>query len=328
MASCLVVGGSGYVGRELCGQLARRGDELFVIGRSDRPENMPGEWLKGDITQAESIRRTLGDFKFDVIYHVASLPGDTGNPVQMVTVNLLGLTHILVYARDIGVKRFVLTSSGSAYEWYPATKFNPPDYMPVDEEHPTRPKDMYSSTKRMQEILAMTFYHQYRLPTTVIRLTAVVGSGGRGGGRGWREFAEMLKEGKRVQIPHFTMSELCHYVDLRDAARMHIVLGEHPNAVGEIFNCCGPAPIRGSEFAAIVQRVVPGIKVETGYPWSMAQGGELAFDGSKAKRLLGFEPQYTLEDSIRHIKEWVDARGLEEGPSESDRAYSNGIRIS
>ena len=78
----------------------------------------------------------------------------------------------------------------------------------------------------------MTFYHQYGLPVTALRLTAVVGPGGRGGGRGWLEFAEMLAAGESVQIPHFSMAELCHYVDLRDTARMHIAAGEHPNAPG------------------------------------------------------------------------------------------------
>lgn len=309
MAKCLVVGGSGYVGRELCRQLADRGDEVFVFGRSDQPAGTPGVWLKGDITKQETIQAAWGDYKFDIIHHLASLPGDTGDPVQMVTVNVLGLTNMLVYARDTEVKRVVVSSSISAYEWFPATKFNSPDYMPVDEEHPTRPKDMYSSTKRMQEILAMTFYHQYGLPVAVLRLTAVVGPRGSGGGRGYRDMAQKLKEGKTVQIPHFTMDELCHYVDIRDVARMHIVASEHPNAVGEIFNCCGPAPTRGSEFAEIITRIVPGIEVEVGFPWSMAQGGEISFDMSKAKRLLDFEPQYTLEDAIWSIKEWVDAGG-------------------
>ena len=250
-----------------------------------------------------------------------SSPGD---PVEMVTMNVLGLTNMLVYARDTEVKRFVLSSSISAVEWYPATKFNPPDYMPVDEEHPARPRDMYSSTKRAQEILALTFYHQYGLPVTVLRLTAVVGPGGRGGGRGWYEFSEKIAEGKSVQVPHFSPDELCHYVDLRDAARMHIVAGEHPNAVGEIFNCCGPGPTRGSEFIEIVERIVPGIKVDTGFPWSMAQGGEIAFDMSKAKRLLDFEPQYTLAGSIQSIKDWVDGGGLEEQAA-SDSGYGAGV---
>lgn len=325
MTKCLVVGGSGYVGRELIRQLAQRGDDVYVFGRSSQPENMPGVWLNGDITRPDTIQAALGNHQFDIIHHVASLPGDTGDPVQMVTVNLLGLTHMLVYSRDTKVKRFVLSSSISALEWYPATKFNPPDYMPVDEEHPARPKDMYASTKRMQEILALTFYHQYGLPVTALRLTAVVGPGGRGGGRGWREFAEMLQASESVQIPHFSMEELCHYVDIRDVARMHMVAAEHHNAVGQIFNCCGPAPTRGTEFAAIIEQLAPGIKVETGFPWSMAQGGEIAFDMSKAKRLLGFEPQYTLEDSIRSIKAWVDAGGLTEDRPEGDKAYTSGV---
>ena len=325
MAKCLVVGGSGYVGRELCRQLADRGNEVFVFGRSDQPAGAPGVWLKGDITKQDTIQAALGDYKFDIIHHLASLPGDTGDPVQMVTVNLLGLTNMLVYARDTEVKRFVLASSLSAYEWFPATKFNPPDYMPVDEEHPTRPKDMYSSTKRMQEILALTFHHQYGLPVAVLRLTAVVGPRGSGGGRGYRDMAEKLEEGKSVQIPHFTMAELCHYVDIRDVARLHIAAGEHPNAVGEIFNCSAAAPTRGSEFAEIIDRIVPGIEVEVGFPWSMAQGEELSLDMSKAKRLLDFEPQYSLEDAIWSIKEWVDAGGLEDGPSEADRQYGSGV---
>jgi UDP-glucose 4-epimerase len=318
MTKCLVVGGTGYVGRELCRQLADRGQKVFVFGRSEPPDTLPGVWLKGDITQEETLRAILGDERFDVIYHVASLPGDTGNPVEMVAVNLLGLTHVLNYARDTKVERFVLSSSISAYEWYPATEFNPPEYLPVDEEHPTRPKDMYASTKRAQEILAMTFYHQFGLPVTVLRLTAVVGPGGRGGGRSWREFAQQLGEGKRIQVPHFSAEELCHYVDLRDVARMHITVAEHPAAVGEIFNCCGPKPTSGAEFSAIVKYFAPGIKVEYGFPWSMAQGGKIAFDMSKAKTTIGFAPRYTMDDSIQSIKDWINADGLAEEDSDDE----------
>jgi nucleoside-diphosphate-sugar epimerase len=234
---------------------------------------------------------------------------------------------MLIYARDTEVKRFVLTSSGSALEWYPGTRFNPPDYMPVDEEHPARPRDMYASTKRMQEILALTFYHQYGLPVTVLRLLAVVGRDGRGGARGYRELAEMMRAGEKAQIPHFSKDELCHYVDLRDVARMHIVAGEHPNAVGEIFNCGAALPTRGHEFAAMIEKLVPGIRAEVGFPWSMAQGGEICFSMEKAKRLLDFEPQYTLEDSLQDIKAWIDEGGLdEEQRPPSDDAYSGGIR--
>ena len=311
MVRCLVAGGSGYVGQELCRQLVERGDSVHVLSRSVRPAGALGAWLYADITDERSLRAVLSDHQFDVIYHAASLPTDTGDPLQMVTVNLVGLTHLLMYARDTRVRRFVLTSSVSALGWYPGARFVEPDYLPVDEEHRERPRDMYSTTKRAQELLALTFYHQYGVPVTALRLTTVVGPGGRGGGRSWREFAEQLHAGRKVQIPFFTMHEVVHFVDSRDVARMHIVAGEHPRAPGEIFNCCGPAPTSARDFAEMIRRVAPGIEIEAGYPWSPAPGGELYFSMEKAKRLLDFAPRYNIEDSVRNIKAWADAGGLQ-----------------
>ena len=138
----------------------------------------------------------------------------------------------------------------------------------------------------------------------------------------------MLTRGEPVQVPHFSAEEICHYVDLRDVARMFIAAAEHPAAVGEIFNCCGAEPTRGSEFTEILQRLSPGTQVEFGFPWSMAQGGEVAFDMSKARKLLEFIPQYNLEDSIRSIVDWVAAGGLEEEEaSTKDKTYGDGVRV-
>ena len=324
MNNFLVTGASGYVGREVVRQLLAVGKQVTALGRTAPPEGVA--FLRADLVDASGLERALAATSFDCVIHLASLPGDTGDPLQMMRVNVNGCQHLLEYARQSAVQRFVLASSISAYEWYPATKFNPPDRMPVDEEHPCRPKDMYATSKRMQELLATTYQHQYHVPTTALRLTAVVGPNGRGGGRGWREFAEKLAEGRSVQIPHFSMEELCHYVDIRDVGRMHLVAAEHPNAVGQIFNCCGPAPTRGSEFAAAVRRVAPGIEVACGFPWSMAQGGEVAFDMSKAKRLLGFEPRYSLADSLRSIKQWVDDGGLSENPMAKPEPFGAGVK--
>ena len=324
MKRILVTGATGYVGCEVVSQLLSSGKEVTGLGRTLPPHNLP--FIKADLTDAPGLDNALSGKSFDCIMHIASLPGDTGDPRQMVSVNINGCLNLLEYARKAKVKRFVLAGSISAYEWYPATKFNPPDYMPVDENHPCRPKDMYSTTKRMQELLAMTYYYQYGVPSAVLRLTAVVGPRGKGGGRGWREFAEKLAEGKSVQIPHFSADELCHYVDVRDVARMFLAVSEHPKAVGEIFNCCGPAPTRGSEFAGVVKELVPGIKVEYGFPWSMAQGKEVSFSIDKAKKLLGFEPIYTLADAVKNIKEWIDKGGLVEKKSARDKSYGAGVR--
>jgi nucleoside-diphosphate-sugar epimerase len=301
MAKVLVTGGTGYVGRTLVNALLERGDDVTVFSRS-RPTADVG-WIEGDVKVAAAVWQCVGIRNLDVIYHLASLPGDTGDPKEMIRVNVDGLTCLLDAARATNIGRFVLASSISAYEWYPATKFRPPVRMPVDEDHPCRPQDIYSSTKRIQEILAETYFHQYGLPTTILRLTAVVGPDGSGGGRMWREFADQLREGHKVQVPLLSRDELSHFVDVRDVAAMHIAVADHPAAVGETFNCCAARATRGHEFAQCVKSLVPTAEVEFGYPWSMAQGGEIEFDMAKIKRLVGFVPRYSLEDAVQNIFE-------------------------
>jgi len=303
MAKVLVVGGTGYVGSELVRQLLEHQEKVSVLSRSQPTKKV--EWLKADTTDKESLLEKLEGKNYEVIYHVASLPGDTGSPEEMIRVNIVGLTNMLQFANMSKVKRFVLSSSISAQGWYPATKFEKPLYMPVDEKHPCRPKDMYCSSKRMQEILALTFYYQYKVPVTILRLTAVVGSKGKGGGKMWKDFALEMKEGKEIQLPLFSPEERSHFVDIRDVAAMHIIAGTHPGAVGEIFNCCGPKATSGEEFSKAVKDIVPQAKVKFGYPWSMAQGGEIEFDMRKMEKLLGYKPHYTISDSLRNIFDWI-----------------------
>lgn len=324
MKTILITGGTGFVGAEVVKQLLETDEKITALGRTRPQEDI--DFIQADLTDSENLTKVLEGKKFDCIMHLASLPSDTGNPQQMLSVNVNGCLNLLEYARKTSVQRFVLASSISAYEWYPATKFNPPDYLPVDENHPCRPKDMYATTKRMQELLIIAYHKQYGVPTTALRLTAVVGPRGKGGGRGWREIAEQMAEGKLVKIPHFSADEVCHYVDIRDVARMFLPAGEHPEAVGEIFNCCGPKAVSGSEFAEIVKSIIPGIEVEYGFPWSMAQGGRIEFDMSKAERLIGFKPLYQLEESIRSIKDWIDAGGLKTDGAK-DESYGTGVSM-
>ena len=323
MDRVLITGSTGFVGTEVVKQLLECGKKVTGLSHKSIKDRI--SYIKADITDYKKLMIALDNKSFDYIMHIASLPGDTGNPVEMINMNINGTQNILEFARKTKIKKFILASSISAYEWYPATKFNPPDYLPVDEKHPCRPKDMYSTTKFMQELLAMTYYYQYEVPVTALRLTAVVGPNGKGGGRGWRVFAEELAAGKKIQIPHFSKEELCHYVDIRDVARMFIAAAEHPKSTGEIFNCVGPIPTSGFEFENIVKKLVPGIKVEYGFPWSMAQGGKIEFDMSKAKKLINFKSIYTLADSIKSIKEWVDSGGLKARNFKNEK-YEDGVK--
>ena len=320
MSNYLVSGATGYVGQEVIRHLIAGGHKVVAISRRSPPLNV--QHICKDIT------KTLKDIQLgipiDYILHLASLPGDTGNPEEMLNVNAMGCLNVLEWARVLNVKHIVVASSISAYEWYPATKYSPPDYLPIDEMHPCRPKDMYSVTKRIQELLCQTYYYQYNVPVTCLRLTAVIGPDGQGGGRSWRIIAQELSEGETVRIPHFSKEEICHYVDIRDVARMLIAASQSEATIGEIFNCCGPKAVSGEQFEKVITDIFPNKKVVYGYPWSMAQGGHIEFSMEKAKKLFGFEPNYDVHSSILYIKEWIDNGGLRQNISREE-AFANGI---
>ena len=99
-------------------------------------------------------------------------------------------------------------------------------------------------------------------------------------------------------------------LDLRVGKILEVA--EHPNAIGEIFNCCASEPTLGSDFIQIVKELIAGIEVECGFPLGLAQGGKISFSMEKAKKILGFEPKYTFADAVKSIKDWIDTGGLEE----------------
>jgi nucleoside-diphosphate-sugar epimerase len=322
MNKYLVTGCNGFVGKELINHLKNNNKKFIGI---DQNVQEGDNSIQVDITDSNDLNKALCNEPVDYIIHLASASRDIGNDTQMVKINLNGLQNLLEYALKLKAKRFVLASSTSSYGYYPSTKFETPEYMPVNEKHICRPKNIYSTTKLMQELLTLNYYYQHNLPVAILRFTAVVGPAGSGGGLIWMDFARNLAEGKKIQIPHFSPEELNHYVDIRDVARMLITASENNNAVGEIFNCCGPKPTRGYEFEKIIKEISPGIEVEYGYPWSPTQGKEIAFDMSKALSMLDFKPQYTLEDSIKYIKEWIDSINIEEFKKNEKYSFIEGL---
>lgn len=318
----LVIGGSGYVGAEIVRQLRAAGVDVTVLDLQRTDQQAP--FLKANITSASNMARVLKGRTFDYFLYLAALPGDTGNPRQMVRVNVAGCVNVLECARKMKPKRVVLTSSVCAYGWYPTLVFKKPERLPVDEKHPCNPQEMYGTTKRMQELLALTYHHQFGVITTILRPTVIIGPPllSNVGARGWRKIIKTAEEGKEVRIPQLSEKTIGHFVDVRDVARMHTEAAHHPGAVGEIFNCCGPTPTSGRDLVDAIREQYPKASVrfefppsdaetKTGYPWSPASDGQLTFDMSKARRIMGFEARYSIADTIRATREWIKTHGLD-----------------
>ncbi len=114
MERYLITGATGFVGQELLKQLIAMGADITVLGRHS--PDMPGvRFLNADITDADALAGVAAGLEFDYILHIASLPGDTGIPAEMMNVNVTGALNMLESARTMKIQRMVLVSSTSAY---------------------------------------------------------------------------------------------------------------------------------------------------------------------------------------------------------------------
>lgn len=151
MASCLVLGGAGFIGSHLAEALARDGHSVRIFDRPhvDRLPQLRSaarfEIFSGDFLDPRSLMPALRGA--EVVYHLVSttLPKSSNdNPMYDVESNVLGTLRLLEAARAADVRKIVFVSSGGTVYGVPAS-------LPVKESHPTEPISSYGIHKLMVE---------------------------------------------------------------------------------------------------------------------------------------------------------------------------------
>ncbi|MCD6024777.1 MAG: UDP-glucose 4-epimerase [Fibrobacteria bacterium] len=145
-----VVGGAGYIGSHVCKALRLAGHEAVVFDNlsTGLRENLaPGtEFQFGDILDVSSLRAAAAAHRFDGVIHLAALKaaGESMTaPEKYSRHNITGSLNLLEAVVEAGIPRFVFSSSAAVYGL--------PDYVPIDERHPTRPENYYGHTKLVIE---------------------------------------------------------------------------------------------------------------------------------------------------------------------------------
>ena len=108
MDSILITGAGGYVGREVVTYLLAQGKPVIALDRFCLNFDTP--CVVADLTDADGLDQALGGHSFSYIIHLASLPGDTGDPQQMVGLNVNGCLNLLEYARKTKMSRVAIAT--------------------------------------------------------------------------------------------------------------------------------------------------------------------------------------------------------------------------
>lgn len=311
----VVTGAGGFIGSHLVERLLELGADVtgFVRYNSRNDAGLitaaatDGSALRivsGDIAEPETVRELIRDA--EVVFHLAALVGipySYVHPTEVVAVNTSGTLNVLVAARDAGIQKLVVTSTSEVY--------GTARYVPIDEHHPKQPQSPYSASKIAGDALALSFYHAFELPVTVARPFNTFGPRQSDRAIIPTIISQALVNGE-IEIGSTTPTR--DFTFVQDTVSGFIKLAESPRAIGQEINLG-----TGSEISigALAQQIADMVGIEHRVASSDSRkrpsGSEvqrLLADATKARELVGWEPQVTLEEGLAATIEWVE-RNLE-----------------
>ena len=320
---CLVVGGSGFLGRNLVVDLLDGGYEVSVFDvRETTPRNDKISFFQGDICSLSDLQTALQDCS--VVFHCASPPPSLGNRDLFYRVNVTGTNTLIEACKLCGVKKLVLTSSASVV-------YNGVDLYDGNETLPyaTNPIDYYTETKAIQE-QAVLNANSSELMTCAIRPHGIFGPGDQqcipGIVAAARAGKTKFKIGDGSNLVDFTYVRNVTYGLILAAESLRI---DSPSC-GSVYNVTNASPILFWEFMSRVLRglhypaptrslpykfvyfiawitqlfcwvLSPFKKITpTLTPFKVALAGTSHYYScTKAKFEIGYIPIYTMDEAIR-----------------------------
>lgn len=279
----LVTGGSGAVGRYVVDELLQHG---YRVGVLDLVAPQPAQvaFHSADVLDLAAVTRAMAGY--DAVAHVAGIPHPLNDPAKRVfDVNVNGSFNVLEAAATQGIKRFVMTSSESTLGFAFATHAMEPLFVPVDEQHPSRPQDPYGLSKVMCEQICRTYSARYQMRTVCLRAPWI-----------WLpEEAQRAFYQSLVTDYGNWYKNLWAFVDARDVARAHRLALESPHdALHEAFFITAADNWTGQDSRTLLARFYPG--VEAIDPALVGSGSLISH--ARAARLLGYAPRFGVRDIL------------------------------
>lgn len=308
----LVTGADGFIGSHLVEELLALGYDVkaFVYYNSFNTwgwiDTFPQEKkdaieiFVGDVRDHNAVREAMKDV--DAVFHLAALiaiPYSYYAPDAYVDVNIKGTLNILQAARDLNVKRVLVTSTSEVY--------GTAKYVPIDEKHPFQGQSPYSATKIGADRLAESFYRSFDLPVTIVRPFNTYGPRQSARAVIPTIITQLLAGKEEIKLGSLHPTRDFNYV--KDTAKGFAAILKSDRTIGEEINIATQREISIKELAdELIRQINPNARV-------VSDDIRKRPDKSEVERLLGsnkkimeltdWKPVYTFEEGINETIDFL-----------------------
>jgi len=318
MQNILVTGGAGFIGSHLVDRLLGEGrwrvtvvDDFndFYDLRVKRA-NVSGHFdqeqfqlVEADIRDRAALARVFAENSFDTIAHLAARAGvrpSLTEPLLYAETNITGTLHLLELARVHNVKQFVFGSSSSVYGINAK--------VPFSEDDPTgQPISPYAATKAAGEHLCHTYAHLHGIRCVTLRFFTVYGARQRPD-LAIHKFAQLIEAGRPIPVfgDGTTRRDYTYIDDIISGVRAAI---NYTASDFEVINLGESRTVELRELIVLLEKELGRAAVIDRQPLQPGDVPQTYADISKARRLLGYNPQTQIEEGIRRFVEWFKVQG-------------------
>lgn len=291
----LFTGGSGKAGRHVVPYLLAKGHRVMNVDLV--PLDVPGVDNRiADITDAgqmfdamksyanfDELEPGTGMPDFDAVVHFAAVPRIMITPDnECYRVNVMGTYNVIDAALRMGVRKVIVASSETTYGVCFHDGEAKPDYLPVDEEHPTVPQDSYAMSKVVNEVTARSFQARSGADIYTLRINNVIEP---------HEYKTMFPS--FITQPEKRRRNIFAYIDARDLGEM-VECCLNTDGLGyEVFNVSNDDHSVAASTKDLIDRFYEGVPVKK----DMGET-ETFYSNEKAKRLLGYKPRHRWRDYL------------------------------
>jgi UDP-glucose 4-epimerase len=314
----LITGGAGFIGSHLSQALLTRGDSVTVIddlstGRFENIEplttNPRFRFAIDSITNETVLDRLASEC--DVIIHLAAAVGVklvVEFPVRTITTNVGGTEAVLKSARRYRAKTLIASSS-EVYGKGLRVPFREDDDVLLGAT--CRHRWAYAASKMVDEFLGLAYHREFHLPVVLFRLFNTVGPKQVGRyGMVMPRFISAALAGEPLTVYGDGSQSRC-FCHVRDSIRAIIALAQEPSANGRVFNVGSVEQTSILDLAKRIIELTSSSSKITLIPYEQAYGEGFedmqrrSPDITRIKQLVGWSPEYTLDQIILDIAAWL-----------------------